>query len=264
MHPVLIHFGNFRIYTYGVAMALSFTVAIYLALKRTERDGRDPIVTLDLSFWVLISSIIGARILFILTRFEDYMQYPMEMFKVWKGGLVYYGGLIGAIIGGTVYLRYKKAPALTYLDIIAPYAALGLTIHRALGCFGGTGCCYGRPTDLPWGVVFPPGSPAAAAFGSNVAVHPTQLYESLNGLIIFFFLKGWAKYKKIVQGEEAAWFCIIYAVNRFIIEFFRGDKIRGFIGPLSTSQAISIGMFLGGITLFAWVRKKYTAASKTA
>ncbi|MBI4208281.1 MAG: prolipoprotein diacylglyceryl transferase [Deltaproteobacteria bacterium] len=264
MHPILLNFGDIKIYTYGVAMALSFTIAIYLALKRTEKEKKNPIITLDLSFWVLISSILGARILFILTRWDEYLQYPMEIFKIWKGGLVYYGGLIGAVIGGWIYLRTKRAPGFVYLDIIAPYAALGLAIHRALGCFVGTGCCYGKPTEAPWGVTFPSGSPAAAAFGPNVSVHPTQLYESLNGLVIFLFLKWFARYKKIIHGEETALFFMIYSVNRFVIEFFRGDKIRGSVGFLSTSQFISALMFVTGVGLFWWLRTQKTKGPAAA
>ena len=133
------------------------------------------------------------------------------------------------------------------MDLFAPYAGLGYAIHRIFGCFMGNGCCYGNPTTLPWGILYPDDHVTRHAFGLQ-PVHPTQVYEAINGVIIMAALMIYRRRNHRI-GQPSGIFLIIYSVMRFGIEFLRGDDIRGFWGPLSTSQWISISMFIAGIAL---------------
>jgi len=128
--------------------------------------------------------------------------------------------------------------------MLSPYAGLGLAIHRAFGCFL-NGCCYGRETTVPWGVQFPLEHPGTKWYGLTAHLHPTQLYEALNGLSIFFILL-WFRKRKRSEGEVTGWLLMIYAVNRYFIEFFRGDKKRGDLG-----EPTSAAMFLFGFAIVA-------------
>ena len=257
MHPDLFHIGPLTVRTYGLAMAVSFLVGFYLAARRAPRERIDPELVLDCFLPVFIGAILGARILYIFTDIRTYIENPLEILKIWRGGLVWYGGFIGALIGAYLFLRYKKHGFWKMMDLMAPYAGLGYAIHRTFGCFGGFGCCYGKPTDLPFplGVTFPEGAPASRIYGFGQPVHPTQLYESINGLIIMAVLMLYRRNPHSV-GKPSAIFLLIYAVMRFLIEFLRGDPYRGFIGPLSTSQFISIPLIILAIIL--WFRKTDT------
>ena len=266
MYPILFHYGPITIHTYGVAMATAFIVAIYLATRKGKKLDMDPNIVLDMSFWIMIGSIIGARIIFIITMWSYYMQHPIEMLEIWKGGLVFYGGLFGGILAMYIYLKWVRQEFFKFADLVSPYLGLGYAIHRAFGCYM-NGCCFGKPTTLPWplGSVFSPNSDAGLAY-SGQRLLSTELFESLNGLILFFFLLWYEKHLKKHNGELVGLFLILYSFNRFVIEFFRGDVIRGFIGPtiswpwgagqLSTSQFIAIPTFIVGWIIFFWARSR--------
>jgi phosphatidylglycerol:prolipoprotein diacylglycerol transferase len=247
MYPTLFTIGDFTLSTYEAAMTVAFLLAIFLAYRRAPKEGIDAGLVLDVCLWIVIGSLVGARVLFILTQLDAYMAEPIKILKFWQGGLVYYGGLLGGALAVWIVLQRRKQPFFPMADLLAPYLMLGYAVHRSLGCFM-AGCCFGKPTLLPWGVTFPEGSAASVAFGSGVAVHPTQLYTGLAGLLIFFFLV-WYRRRKPFPGALAILLFLLYAVARFVIEFFRGDTVRGFIGPLSTSQVISIG--IAGLSV-AW------------
>ena len=266
MYPILFHYGPITIHTYGVAMATAFIVAIYLATRKGKKLGMDPNIVLDMSFWIMIGSIIGARIVFIITMWSYYMQHPIEMLEIWKGGLVFYGGLFGGILAMYIYLKWVRQEFFKFADLISPYTGLGYAIHRAFGCYM-NGDDFGKPTALPWplGSVFSPNSEAGLAYPGQRLLS-TELFESLNGLILFFFLLWYEKHLKKHNGELAGLFLILYSFNRFVIEFFRGDVIRGFVGPtiswpwgagqLSTSQFIAIPTFIVGWIIFFWARSR--------
>jgi phosphatidylglycerol:prolipoprotein diacylglycerol transferase len=259
MHPTLVTIGDFTISTYEVAMTVAFLVAIFLAYRRAKKEGIDQGLVIDVCLWIVIGSLVGARVLFILTKIDDYMADPIQILKFWRGGLVYYGGLIGGAVAVWVVLHRRKQAFFPMADLLAPYLMLGYGIHRSLGCFM-AGCCFGKPTDLPWGVVFPEGSAAATAYGPGVAVHPTQLYTGLAAFAIFGLLL-WLRRRKPFPGAIAIALFLLYAVSRFTIEFFRGDLIRGFIGPLSTSQVISVGMAVVSVAWFIAARRYAEAKS---
>jgi len=274
MHPILFHYGPITIHTYGVAMATAFIVAIYLAARKSKILGMDPNIVLDMSFWIIIGSIIGARIVFITTIWSYYMQHPLEMLEIWRGGLVFYGGFFGGLLAMYIYLKWIRESFFKLADLIAPYMGLGYAIHRAFGCYM-NGCGFGKPTTLPWpiGSIFVLSSDAGLAYPGQRLLS-TELFMSLNGLVLFVFLLWYGKRFKKNNGEVAGLFLILYSFDRFIIEFFRGDIIRGLIGTLhshfayitsntagfapilSVSQLISIPTFIAGWIIFIWARTK--------
>jgi phosphatidylglycerol:prolipoprotein diacylglycerol transferase len=259
MHPILFKIGDFTLYSYGVLVAIGFLAGISFALREARRLGEAPEKILDLCFWILIAAIVGARLMFILLNIKEYIQYPMEIIKIWRGGLVFYGGVILSIIVGAVFMYRHKLNPWKVSDILSPGVALGLFFGR-IGCFC-AGCCYGKPTDLPWAVTFK--NPVSLA-PLDVSLHPTQLYSSLNGLMIFLILLGLRRFKKF-EGQITVSFFFLYAVTRSIIEIFR--KQWDFVIPpgslpyfpgffLSTSQFISILVALASVFLFFYLRKR--------
>lgn len=261
MKPVLINIPipftdiTIPIASYGVMLAISFLVGIYIASKNWEKLGYDPEFVVNTSIWGMIFVLVGARLFYTVQNHSEYfsLTYPskiLNVFKVWEGGLVFYGGLIGGVIGTIIYVRKKGQPVLDFLDSIAPSIGLGHFFTR-IGCFL-NGCCYGRPTDLPWGVKFPPGSNPARHYTGHI--HPTQLYESLSGIVLFTILYFLFKNRKF-KGQVFFSYLLMYSVIRFTIEFFRGDSIRGVYGPLSTSQWIGVIIFPFALFFLYYLRR---------
>jgi phosphatidylglycerol:prolipoprotein diacylglycerol transferase len=250
MYPILFQLGSFTIYAYGFFIALGFIVGLVLATLKARREGIPFGNIVDLFFYTILSAFLGARILFVLINFDDYRQHPMQILKIFEGGLVFYGGLILAVVVALGYMRWHRLPIWKLADLISPLVALGLSFGR-IGCFL-AGCCYGKETSLPWAIVFT--NPESLA-RLNVPLHPTQLYDAVNGLAIFFFL-NWMEKRKTFDGQIFWLFLFLYAITRFFIEILRGDP-RGFLfgDLLSTSQAI--GVLLGIFSLFMlFCRKK--------
>lgn len=247
MHPILFQLGPVTIYAYGVAIATAFFVGISLASKRAQKEGLDAQKVIDLCFYLLIAAIVGSRVLYVGINFSYFIKNPLDVFKLWQGGLVFYGGLIAAVIVAFFYLKKNQLPAWRTVDILVPSLALGQAIGR-WGCFL-AGCCYGKPTGLPWGITF---SDPASLAPLHVHLHPTQLYSSLFNLAVFFTLLQIHKTKKF-HGQVFWAYLLLYSTGRFIIEFFRGDE-RGFLfeGILSTSQFI--GIFVFTLSLFMCLR----------
>ena len=237
MHPILFRLGPFTLHTYGVFVAMAFLAAIGLSLKEARNVDEDPNKVLDLCFYMLIAGLIGSRILYVAVNWETFLRDPVEIIRVWHGGLVFYGGFLGACLAAVWYIKKEGLSAWKTADILAPSIALGQFIGR-IGCFF-AGCCYGKPCDLPWAVTFTDINSLAPR---GVALHPTQLYSSLNGLVIFLLLLLLRRYKSF-QGQLFWAYVFLYAVSRSVIEIFRGDE-RGMIieGVLSTSQFIGIIM----------------------
>ncbi|MBI5186367.1 MAG: prolipoprotein diacylglyceryl transferase [Nitrospinae bacterium] len=254
MHPILFHLGPATIYSYGVAIAAAFFVGITLASKRAKKEGLDPNKIIDLCFYILIAAIVGSRLLYVGINISYFIKNPLDIFKLWQGGLVFYGGLIGAVIVAVLYLKKKRLPVWRVADLLAPSLALGQSIGR-LGCFL-AGCCYGKPTEGHWGVTF---SDPDSLAPLHVSLHPTQLYSSFLDLAIFFALLYIQKIKKF-QGQVFWTYLFLYSTGRFIIEFFRGDK-RGFVfeGILSTSQFIGIFMF--ALSIFMYLRGRSSSGT---
>lgn len=253
MHPILIEFGFLKIFTYGLLVATGFFVGIVLAAKQGQKDGLDSARILDLCFYLLIASILGGRLLYVVVEYRYFAANPLEMLKFWKGGLVYYGGLMAAVATAWYFMRKFDLPFWKTADVLAPSIAIGQAIGR-WGCFF-AGCCYGVRTDAPWAITFT--NPQSLA-PLNVPLHPTQIYLSLNALVIFFVLL-WVQKRKRFDGQVLLTYGILYSIGRFIIEFYRGDD-RGYAVPdmLSTSQFI--GLFILGLSIVFWVRRRGQAA----
>ncbi|MHA1569981.1 MAG: prolipoprotein diacylglyceryl transferase [Alphaproteobacteria bacterium] len=253
MHPILFEFFGYQIRTYSVAMALGFVVGIFLLRRRALYEQIDPNFTLNAAITTIFGTILGGRALFIITtyaeRFADKPWY--ELFYVWEGGLVFYGGFFGSFFAVWLYARLKKQPILPLFDLFGPYVGLGLAIHRPFGCFM-NGCCYGAPTHAPWGVHFPIDSYPTKLYGIEQALHPTQIYMGLSGLFLFLILRWYRKYK-LGHGEVVGLLLSIYAVNRFIIEFFRGDPVRGFVPQ---NEIFGLIAFVVGLALLLLMYKK--------
>jgi len=222
-------------------MAVAFLVATYVAYLRAKREGVPSQIVFDLSLYMLISGLLGARIFHIIQHIRSYSSF-IDALKIWEGGLTYYGGFIPAVIVGVLYLYFKRVWVAKVADIVSPPLALGIGIGR-IGCFL-AGCCFGKPTSLPWGVIFPEGSPAWMVFGSQ-KVHPTQIYSSIFLLCVFVVLL--LLRKKKFPGQLFLSFVIIYALYRFFIDFLRyyapDERIKGF----ATSQIVSAAV--GAIAL---------------
>jgi phosphatidylglycerol:prolipoprotein diacylglycerol transferase len=256
MYPILFRFGSLHIYAYGFFVVVGFVTAVALAAVKIRKSNTgisfENIV--DLFFYTVLSAFIGSRLLFVLINFDVYRQHPAQIFKIWEGGLVFYGGLALAVVVAFWYMKWHQLPVWKLADLISPLIALGLSFGR-IGCFF-VGCCYGKETFLPWAVVFH--NPDSLA-RLNVPLHPTQLYDAVNGLAIFFFLI-WMEKRKTFDGQIFWLFLFLYATTRFFIEIFRGDP-RGFLfgDLLSTSQAIGILLVIFSVFMLFYMKKRYRA-----
>ena len=250
MHPILIKIGSVPLYTYGLFVALGFLTALGLAQKEARRLGEDPGLMVDLGFYLLIAAIVGSRVFFLLVNPEVVLENPLAAFQIWKGGLVFYGGFIAALVTALVFVRKKKLPFMRVADIFSPGLAAGHAVGR-IGCFF-AGCCYGKECDLPWAVVFK--DPLSLA-PTGVHLHPTQLYSVAANLMVFGIL--WFSRKRIARQGRLFWlYVLLYGVIRTILEFFRGDP-RGFIfGGLSVSQTIGIALACVAVVALLLSRKK--------
>ena len=249
MFPVLFEIRNVVIHTYGFFIALGFLCAIFISKREARMAGEDQEKVSDLIFWILVAAIVGSRIFYVIVYFNDF--YPdklMDVFKIWEGGLVFYGGFIGAFIAAIVFLRRNKLPIWKTADILTPAIPFGHFLGR-LGCFS-AGCCHGRACELPWAVTF--SNPESLA-PLNVPLHPTQLYESFINLLIFVFILNFKRFKRF-NGQVFLTYVIIYAVMRSILETFRGDY-RGaeVFGVFSTSQAVAFVMGIGAVGMMAYL-----------
>jgi len=251
MHPILFKIGPITIYTYGVLIATAFFLGLALAARQARVEGEDPQKIMDLSFYILISAIVGSRLLYIVVEYKEYISNPLRIFKVWEGGLVFYGGFIMAMAVVIIYIRKHEMNLWKVGDILAPSVAIGQGVGR-LGCFF-AGCCYGRETDVPWAFIFKDPNTLAPM---DVHLHPTQLYDSANGFIIFVILLILRKFKKF-DGQLFWTYTLLYAVGRFIVEIFRGDE-RGFVieSFLSTSQFIAIPLFIVSLAMLIRLKQQ--------
>jgi len=259
------------VHTYGILVAAGFLVAMTLAARAAERSGLNRDKVLDLSFGILVAAMIGSRILFIIVNWDEYAHDLAGIFQFWKGGLVFYGGFVGAVLFSIWYMRRHDMQFLPYADAMGPTVAIGQALGR-IGCFS-AGCCWGDACDTHYlfaarfppdslayqsqaaGQLIPPGAP------STIAIHPTQL-----------FLTYWRSRKRF-HGELLALYLMLYAPLRAVVEMFRGDEERGrvfnFLGGwarhawwnLSTSELISIGIFAAGVAIYATQSRRAYAAS---
>ena len=238
MHPILFEVHSWPVYAYGVLLAVAYLAGLQMAVVRARRLGLDSNRVLDLGIYLIIAALVGAKLMLVAVDFNYFRQQPRELLSLVRAGGVFYGGLIAAL-GVAIWLVRRYALNLwTVADLMAPGIALGHVIGR-LGCLL-AGCCYGRPTSVPWAITFT--SPEAAAnVGTplGIPLHPTQLYDAGAELVILVLLLVTERRGRPFAGRTFWLYMLLYAISRFVIEFYRGDE-RGIILGLSTSQFVSV------------------------
>jgi phosphatidylglycerol---prolipoprotein diacylglyceryl transferase len=238
MYPRLFELGPITVYTYGVLLAAAYLLGLQLARVRASARGLDANRILDLGIYIIIAALIGAKLLLLVTDFDAFRSNPRELLTLARSGGVFYGGLILAVVVALFYIRKIGLPLWTTCDVFAPGIAVGHVVGR-FGCLF-AGCCYGKPTNLPWGITFrDPFAQANVGTPLNQPLHPTQLYEAGAELIILIILLTTERKGRPYPGRTFWLYMLLYAVSRFIIEFYRGDE-RGSVGIFSTSQFISV------------------------
>lgn len=238
MHPILFQIGNWPIYSYGVLLAAAYLLALQMAVVRARHRGLDANRVMDLGIYLIIAALIGAKLMLIAVDARYFAEHPREIFSLVRAGGVFYGGLLGALVTALVLVRRYQLRIWATADLFAPGIALGHVVGR-MGCLL-AGCCYGRPTDVPWAITFT--NPAAAAnVGTplGVPLHPTQIYDAGAELLILVVLLVSERRGRPFDGRTFWLYMLLYGISRFIIEFFRGDD-RGVVFGVSTSQFVSI------------------------
>ena len=241
MHPYLI--GPVR--SYGFLLAVSFAVGIWLSVRRGRRHGLDADAMLDACFQVLVWSIVGVRLFYVLTHLSEFHPWYRALF-IWEGGLTLYGGILLATAAVWRFARRRGLPFLALADVMAPQVALGIGITR-IGCFL-NGCCFGKVCSSGIGVRFPPGS-AAGAVAHGQPLYPTQLFASAAGFAIFAVLLLWER-RSAPLGATFGRFLLLYGVDRWIVDLYRWYE-PGAFGPLglTISQWISVALVAGGLAV---------------
>lgn len=260
MKPTLFHLGPLPIHGFGLMVGLGFLFGLMAATRRAKAVGIAPEAIHDLVFpWILLGGLFGARLLYVLTYWErDFAGGSIfQIFELWRGGLVFYGGLVGAILMAMFRIHQKRLPLWKVADCMAPGIALGHVFGR-LGCFL-NGCCYGHASDAPWAIRFPSGT-IQSGDGTllNHAVHPTQIYEAMLNLGLFGFLMWWHGRRRF-DGQVFGIYLVAYAVIRGFTELYRGDYSRisnPANGVLTPGQWAGLVILATGIALLFWLRSR--------
>lgn len=249
MKSELLTIGPFTLYGYGFMIAIGIVTAYIVAEYRARKMKMEYEHVAYIAIWCVLGGFVAAKILFWITEWKSVVEDPGFLLDTISDGFVVYGGIIGGILAGYIYGKVKKLNFLEYFDLIMPSIALAQGFGR-LGCLL-AGCCYGAETDSVLAITFTDSSFAP----NHVAMIPTQIYSSLLNFIHFGILLFIAKRKKF-DGQVAAVYLVLYSIGRFVMEFFRGDVERGYVGVLSTSQFIGIFMCLVGIVLYVWAGRR--------
>lgn len=239
MNPVAFEIFGLSIRWYGILIGCGMLIGAYLAMKEARRLGLKDDILLDALIIALPCAIVGARLYYVLFNLNTYSSI-WDALNIRQGGLAIHGGVLAAVGAFWIYAKVKKLDFWKWLDIAAPSIILG----QAIGRWGNfiNQEAHGGETDLPWGIMV-----------DGVKVHPTFLYESLGNFIIFFILYKMRKTKKF-DGQQIAWYMILYSVIRFFIEGMRTDSL--YLGPIRVAQLISLLMIVGGVVLLN-IRKKH-------
>lgn len=261
MHPLLFELpilGGVKIYTYGVLAALGFLVGMWWIHHEARRVGEDSARATDLVFYIIIAAIVGSRIAHVLLADWDHFRAePLSFFRIWEGGLVFHGGLIGAIGMAIVFVRKHRRSFWIYADIFAPAIAVGHAIGR-LGCLA-AGCCHGLPVTgrSPWwALIFPPDPHSFAP--ASIPLYPTQLLESAGEFTIFLGLVL-LRYRTRFAGQLFACYLIGYGCLRFFIEPLRSAESRDYLigQTLSSGQEISLLIVVAAVVIWIVRGRRY-------
>jgi phosphatidylglycerol:prolipoprotein diacylglycerol transferase len=265
VHPELIHLGPWPLRSYGVALVLSFLLGTVLARHRARQLGLDPRLVAPLALLCVAATLVGARLLYVVTNLDEFAAQPLDVVRIyrdgrfWLDGLAMNGGVIACLLAMACFLRARRQPVLRMLDAIAPSFALGLLLTR-IGCFL-NGCCFGVATTLPWGVIFPAGSPAGAfqrlGGAAPPPVHPTQLYASGSGLAILFIALWLERRPSYFPGRTCFTVLLLYSAARFAEELVRhqGDAAAPWLA-LSYNQWITAAGALASAGALAWLSRR--------
>ncbi len=242
MFPDLFSIGPFTLHTYGLFVATGFLVGLMVTIKMGKAEGITPQQTMDIGFLMILAAIIGSRIMYVLMNISYYIERPVDIFKIWQGGLVFSGGIICVVLTVIWYTRKHHLSFWKIVDLWAPAMAIGQGIGR-IGCFM-AGCCYGKPTGSKLGVVFT--NPHSLA-PSNIPLHPTQLYSSASGFIIFFIL--FLLYpRRTFDGQVFLWLLVLHSTARLFVERFRGDDRGVLLGSgMSITQLVTLFILIAAI-----------------
>jgi phosphatidylglycerol:prolipoprotein diacylglycerol transferase len=249
MYPVLFQLGSFELRSYGIIVALSFFLGLWLSTREARRKGLDPRLVQDFAFFALLGGIIGARIYFILFSNPAYfLQNPWEIIAVWHGGIGIIGGLAGGFLTALWYCRRKKLSFWRFADTLAPGVALGQT----LGVFACllNGDSYGKPTDLFWAITYT--DPRSFA-PLNVTLHPIEIYEMVSYFLTFLLV--WRTRENYeTDGFAFLTYLAGYGAARFSVEFFRGNPAI-FAWGVPAAQVFSVALILGSVAAFYIIRR---------
>lgn len=241
MKPIIFHVGSWPIRSYGIALAIAFLAGILLGRRRARAAGLDPDLVIDLAFYVIIASIAGARATYAVVHWEYFRHDLIGVLRLWDGGLAQYGGIAAGVLTGLIFFARRGVSPWRGADLLAPSVALGVGIGR-IGCLL-NGCCFGKPCGLPWAITFPAGSFAAHEF-PGVALHPTQVYESLSAVAICGILLAVEK-RKPFDGFLLWLLLLLLAVSRFAVDPLRYYEPTSMVaGALTTNQVIGIALIV--------------------
>ena len=238
MQPILFSIGPVTVYSYGLFVALAFTISTYMIFRGSPKHGVPKDKLWDLVFCILISGLVGARLLHVILNLEYYGKVPLQILMLHKGGLAIHGGIVVALFVSIIFVLKKGLPLWKTGDLIMQYLPLGQAIGR-IGCLF-NGCCYGKTTTSFFGIIFP---------GEGFARYPTQAYSSIALIAAYLFLSYLSNKKDRFGGEIFLAYFLIYSVIRFGIDFLRGDLSVVLLG-LTTSQLISIIIFATALSIY--------------
>ena len=248
MYPVLFEFGGFQIRSYGVIVALSFFIALWISTREAERKGLEPKLVQDFGVYALLGGIIGARLYFVLFSAPGYfLQHPWEIFAVWSGGIGIIGSLIGGFLVAVWFCRNRKVSFLIFGDTLVPGIALGQTVGQ-LACLL-NGDSYGRPTDLPWAITY---TDTRSMAPLNIPLHPIEIYEMAAYFLIFLLVWNIRKHQRL-DGFTFFTYLAGYGVARFVVDFFRGEPAM-FAWGVQAAQLFGVAMILASLLGFVLLK----------
>ncbi|MFB3880536.1 MAG: prolipoprotein diacylglyceryl transferase [Armatimonadota bacterium] len=246
MHPTLFTIGPLHVHSYGTLLMLGFLAGVALSWREARRLGLKPDTAIDLGVWALIAGVVGARVVFVAMNWRDYSAHPVEALYVWsEGGLSFHGGLLGGVVAALLFARHRSLSFWTIADMVTPGLALGYGIAR-FGCLL-NGCCYGAPTQLPWGVRFPlyPDSEIATA-----PSHPTQIYSALGSFAILATLMV-VRGRLRAPGQLFLLYLVLYAPLRAAVEVLRrGWTAQVTLDGVTQAQVVSAVIFVVALVWF--------------
>lgn len=258
MHSIALQLGSLTIYWYGVLVAVGFLAGLWTAGRRAPLAGVANEKIADVGPWLIVGALLGARGFYVVSYWNEQFAGGSlwDIINVRQGGLVYYGGFVGAALACILYTRLKGLPLWRLADILAPSIALGYVFGR-IGCLM-NGCCYGRACSMPWAIRFPEGNPLNSP---TTPVHPTQIYDALLSLGLYASL-AWLFRRRKFDGQVFALYLMGYAVTRSFVELFRGDYSAEHLhSGLTPAHLVSVAIFAAGVILFSVQRPRVAKPS---